>query len=414
MSRPKPALSIPLMAVKIPTLVGHLDYRRLELSKKQKRFAERYALIPDIDLNSFKTRAVIDWIRIAVLLEKTTQFQWIQRAIEPVIGRVPHIDNWSKDKNASSERFSITFQEPDIAKLYEAMAALEVKFGLAMDPVVHGIEVSVDFTPRTPSDLDRAKMTRVLCNHLLVRRDVMSDLRDRPRTVWGEGAGKTTRLLYDSARLTKTESNEFLISPDRDRAPFTDGTLEVGAREADVRWRVMDKVKDRQNRRTGTFLALDDKSKRARIEVTLDRPEMEALGVTYLDDLKTLNFTELQGRYFRFFLPTFSQRAELLSGARSAMEVWRDRQRSIKFTKTGVIGLKTMDDGLAEQKKGTQRAALPDLHRRGLRVPRIERVSIGEAGSFVAYEEMNKRVLTTLRNLGKRVADDFPPSFSRN
>jgi hypothetical protein len=47
---------------------------------------------------------------------------------------------------------------------------------------------------------------------------------------------------------------------------------------------------------------------------------------------------------------------------------------------------------------------------RGLRLPKAERTGDGPMGSFVAYEEMNNRVLTALRNLGKRVADDFEPS----
>jgi hypothetical protein len=161
--------------------------------------------------------------------------------------------------------------------------------------------------------------------------------------VWGEGTDKTIRLLPDADRLTQKQS---LLSTDWDNAPYTDGTLEVGAKEADMRWRIMDKVRDQQNRKAGTFIALDDKSKRARIEVTLDRPEVAALGVTSIDDLKKLNFTKLQGRYFRFLLPTFTQKSSVLPDVRSAMIGWRDFQRTIKFTRTGNIGLKTMDDVL--------------------------------------------------------------------
>lgn len=409
MSGPKPVLRVPLVARKVPALIGHLDYTKVLLPNSQKRLAGRYALQPEIDLSKFTTRAVIDWVTIGVLLDRTTQFQWIQREIEGLLGRVPHVDNGLRFANDPSVQFDIKIQEPDMLAVRRAVAALDAKFGLAMDACVRSIEISVDFTPRKPSDLDRAQMARVLSNHLLVRPDVTSNLRDRPRTVWGGGPDKTMRLLYDSARLTEEENQQFLVSADRDGAPFTDGTLEVGAMEADTRWRVMDKVIDRQNRQAGTFLALDDRSKRTRVEVTLDRPEVAALGVTFLDDLKTLNFTGLQGRYFRFFLPTFSRQAALQPDVRAAMELWRDRQRTIKFSKTGNLGLKAMDEAMAERHADLKREALPDLHKRRLRLPRTKRTGSGLAGSFVAYEEMNARVLTALRNLGKRVVADFGP-----
>lgn len=410
MSGPKPAISIPLVAIKRPAVIGHLDYTRVALARPQKRLVGRYALVPDIDLNAFKTRAVIDWIKIAVLLDRSTQFQWIQQAIKPAIGRVPHVANLFANPNAASNTFAITIQEPKISRVYEAMEILRSKFGLAMDPVVRGMEISVDFTPRTPSDLDRARMMRVLANHISVHSDVIANIRERPRTVWGTGSGNTQRLLFDSGRLSEIENREFLISPDRDSSPFADGTLEIGAREASARWRVMDKVKDQQNHSAGTFLDLDDGSKRARIEVTLDLPELRDLGVEYLDDLKALNFTKLQGRYFRFYLPTFDGSAETMTGARPAFEKWRDRSRTIKFMKTGMIGLKAMEQALGEQKREMRRAAIPMIHRLGLTASKIERVGLGETRTFVAYEELNKRVLTALRNLGKRAAADFPES----
>lgn len=127
MSGSKPAISIPLIAIKRPAIVGHLDYKRVALGKKQKRFAERYALVPDIDLNAFRTRAVIDWIEIAVLLDRSTQFQWIQQAIKPIIGRMPYVKSLFASPNAASNRFVITIQEPKISRVYTAMEVLNSK-----------------------------------------------------------------------------------------------------------------------------------------------------------------------------------------------------------------------------------------------------------------------------------------------
>jgi ribosomal protein S24E len=299
------------------------------------------------------------------------------------------------------------FQEPDMATVLKAMAVIEARFGMDRPPIVRSIEISVDFTPKVSSEVERAKIARVLMNHLLVDLDVITNIRDRPRTVWGRDQSSVTRLIYDSKHLTAEGNKRFLIETERDRAPFTDGTLEIGAKEANVSWRVMDKIIDRQNVSAGTCVVLGEAEKRARIEVTLDRPEVEALGITLLSDLNRLNFTRLQGRYFRFFLPTFTGAAALGPGRKSALLIWQDRQRAIKFSKSGGLSLKAMDDALAEQKTEIKRQALRDLHRRGLRLPGADRTGRGLVGSFVAYEELNDCTRTALRNLGLRVVAGF-------
>jgi len=402
-------LLVPLISAKAPALVGYLDYRRMELSKKQKRFDGRYALRPVIDLKQFTSRAVIDWITIGVLLNRHTQFQWIQKELESIVGRALYVENIFGDPNASSDGFDILFQEPEISVVLKAMDALRTKFGLALDPIVRSIEISVDFTPKTPNDLERARMVRLLMNHLQVNNDVISDVRDRPRTVWGrgEGEGKTNRLLYDSRHLTNDQNKRFLMETDRDRAPYTDGTLEVGKKNGQVKWRVMDKIIDRQNVAAGTFMPLDDRSKRARVEVTLDRPEVEALGITYLNDLKALSFTQLQGRYFQFALPTFASQVSRKTGIGMTIAAARNPERAAKFFKTGVMGLKAMDEVSAERWLRMRRTILPDMHERGLLLSPIERTAKGVAGTFVAYDELNKRVRIALRNLGRRVGADF-------
>lgn len=192
-----------------------------------------------------------------------------------------------------------------------------------------------------------------------------------------------------------------------DRAPYTDGTLEVGEKNASVTWRVMDKIIDRQNVAAGTFMPLDDKSKRARVEVTLNQPEVEALGITYLNDLRALSFTQLQGRYFQFALPTFVSQVNRKPGIGMTIAAARNPERAAKFFKTGVVGLKAMDEVRAERWLQMRRTILPDMHERGLLLSPIDRTAKGVAGTFVAYDELNARVRVALRNLGSRVGADF-------
>ncbi|WP_425640288.1 hypothetical protein [Agrobacterium radiobacter] len=407
MTAPQSLLTVPLLAKKVPAIVGHLTYSRVELPNGQKRLAGRYALCPDIDLGRFTARAVVDWLAVSISLKRTTQFQWLQSEIAGILGRTPFVKNRQGKPNNSSHGFEVRFQEPEMPIVLQAMAAIEAKYGMEKLPVVSSMEISVDFTPRVPSELERAKIARVLMNHLLVEQDVITNIRDRPRTVWGRDECSVARLIYNSKHLTAEENKRFLIETERDRAPFTDGTLEVGAKEANVRWRVMDKIIDRQNVRAGTCVVLGDAEKRARIEVTLDQPEVESLGITALSDLMHLNFTRLQGRYFRFFLPTFTGDAAWYPGRKSALLLWRDRQRATKFGKGGGLSLKAMDRALAEQHAEIKRHALQDLHRRGLRLPGGNRTGRGLAGSFVAYEELNERTRTALRNLGRRIVAGF-------
>ncbi len=397
---------IPLIAAKSKSLVGYLDYRREDLSNTQARLSGRYSIRPVLDFEQFKTRAVIDWITLRVTLDRNTQFQWLQREMESIVSRRSYVENVDGDKTASSKCFDIRFQEPEIATVLKSIAAVRAKFGLALEPSVRGIEISVDFTPKTPDDLLRARMVRVLMNHLQVRPDVTTNVRDRPRTVWGRGPNFTQRLLYDSRHLTPAENEQFLLETDRDRAPNVDGTLEVGEKDASVRWRVMDKVIDTQNISAGTFVLLDEKSKRARVEVTLAHPETENIGIGSLSDLRTFSFTKLQGKYFQFALPTFVAEP-VRASKRQALAAASNPERAAKFSKTGVIGLKAMDTTRDDARRNLRSRVMRHIHARGLRMSVLNRNAKGATSTFVAFEDLNQRARVALRNLGKRVSDGF-------
>ncbi len=131
------------------------------------------------------------------------------------------------------------------------------------------------------------------------------------------------------------------------------------------------------------------------------------MGINYLEDLKTLNFTKLQGSYFRFFLPTFHATDNLKAGPATSIKIWQDKQRLQKFLKTGCIGLQTMDDALLHERRAARSMAKKDLHSRGLALPAMNRSGVGWEGSFLAYPELNENVRYALTNLGLRIAGDF-------
>jgi hypothetical protein len=106
-----PAPSIPLMNKKSPELLGYLDYELIELENTQKRLAGRKALKPKINVTDYTASAVIDWIDIRVLLNRKTQFQWLQGDIEKILNKIAYVANSLENKNAPDDVFYIRFQD---------------------------------------------------------------------------------------------------------------------------------------------------------------------------------------------------------------------------------------------------------------------------------------------------------------
>lgn len=87
------APTIPLITKKSNKILGDLNYEFIDLTNTQKRLFGRKALKPQIDINDYTTRAVIDWIDIRVLLNRNTQFRWLQRDIKNILGKKVQITN---------------------------------------------------------------------------------------------------------------------------------------------------------------------------------------------------------------------------------------------------------------------------------------------------------------------------------
>lgn len=401
-------LSIPLISRKTaPLSIGQLLYRRAPVNKMQARLSGRYMLKPEVDLNDFSCRAVIDWITVCFWLGRETQHQWLQSDVVAVLGAKAFIHAIDEKPGGVSDKFDIRIQEPELPLLRQLHQRLEAKFDLHMPPLVRAMEISVDFTPREHDDVARSKLYTVLTRHIWTGRDTISRAERRMRYFPDASGTRMEHVLAYSPRQPKSVNDHHLVSTDRDRAPFVDSTYYVGARDDDVRWRIMDKVVDRQNRSAGTSLALDDAMKRMRVEVTLDRPEVAALGIDYVDDLKGLRFSTLQGRFFKFMLPTFPDEQQNGSTRRTAIATWKSRQRMEKFRKTGVIGLEAMDKVLDQQMKRLRKRSAHHLAQRGLALKPLARRGVGVTGHLVAYAEMNERIGIALTNLGQRVVNDF-------
>jgi hypothetical protein len=396
-------LTVPLHTIKSRSDLAYLRYDRIPVGMKQQRLMGRFKLVPQVQLYEYQCRAVIDWIKIRVTFGQLTQHQWVQDEVEPIIGRKCHIDVIDEKPGRVSDTFEITFQEPDLRRVERACSMLDARFRLQTSPIVCALEISVDFRSRFRDQRDRARLFMALTRHFHTTRDVMSRYGDRPRFSFGRGAQNAIGVIGRKKGHPERDDH-YLISLASDRVPYVDATYYVGAKQADVSWRVMDKVIDTQNRAAETFVSLEEPDKRVRIEVTLRGAAVADLGVNNLSDMKDLSLPRLQSRFFSFVLPTFIDARQMRSDFPAAAIAWKERQREQKFLNTGAIGLAAMDAALARQVKKVRLDARGDLRHRRVAMFPLARPGTGRSGSFVAYEEMNERVGVALRHLGERVA----------
>jgi hypothetical protein len=369
--------------------------------KKQARFKNRVLLQPEIELNDYTCSAVVDWIRMTYLTTKPTQWKWIQREIEKATCRRLHVDGTKLFNETQYREFEVTIQEPSLKLLRVAEEAVSGRWGLDSEPEIVGLEISVDFRPKSPSDELLAKMFGVLVRSHLPSRDVIANLRDRPRFTWRTATGETrTRHVLAYDRVKPERNDELLQHSKGDAPPRTGSTFYAGERDSHCSWRIMTKVLDQQNLAAGTRLELPEDRHRVRIEVTLGREELRAIGIVSVPDLMSYRFQTFQGRFFNFRLPTFTD-LDNLRGRTKLLSEHLENERRKKFLNAGVVGLNAMDEARSRQ----GRASRPSVRRnlgRPLAPPR--RTGVGRNLTLASYDALTRKVIYALRHLGESFA----------
>lgn len=387
-------LSVPVPTIKNPG-IEILEYVVVRKKTVQARLSARVTLVPNMDMNAFKCSAVIDWLKLRIVLRIPTQSRWVHSALPD---DVKVRGCWvSKPLDTSSNvgcAFDLTFQEPSREVVVNALRQIGDVYGLSSEPELGAIEFSIDFTPWTHLDSERHLLVAILARHLRPDPLLWNTHRGKPRCTWG--GPNETQFLFPHSRDPEVDQVMMPLDPDLDHGTYADATLYVGPRDGDVMFRIMEKLIDRQNRAAGTRLLLPQQKRRARIEVTIRGQELEKVGLRRLSDLAEFRFTRLQGRYFRFMLPTFPA-GEPASSLERNIQVWREKRRRSKFALTGVIGLELHDRAWASVGR-TARRRTKGLERRG-RVAR--RRAVGVNGTFIAYSALNRRIQTALRHLGE-------------
>lgn len=370
-----------------------LNYREAPVTCRQRRLDGRVALWPDLDLTAFRCRAVVDWIDVSIRTTKPTQARWLNVRIDRAIGRNCNVQDLGGDG------FKVRFQDPDLAKIEVAVRSIEASHGISAPVDVVAMEVSVDFTPAAPGDeAQRRRLVAILARHFRPGRDVISDGRDWPRFTWGRRSENTAGVL---PRKKDWVDVDRLMFNGNDCTPSPDATFYVGEKGARSAWRIMDKILDQQNLVAGTAVVLPDELKRVRIEVTLRKDELQDLGIRTLADAGAFKFTRLHKPFFCFMTPTFAVPKGSAAGWRqSAVKVLEDERRT-KFLNTGIIGLEAMDNAWKDRRESHREGMRAIFRERRWPLTRI-RIGGGQAGTMVAYLELNARVEMALRKLTKR------------
>lgn len=375
-----------------------LQYTAEAAGMQQARFQDRVILRPNIDLNDFSCRAVIDWIELEIEVDKPTQFRWIQDQITPILGRKPYVEGLNSGNGNVAVRFRIRLQEAHIFEVHKIIVVLQARFNLAGLPSVSEMEVSIDFTPRQPSDVDRGKLLGVLFRHFHPSRDVMSNYQDRPNHSWGKGF-RNERVFYGNRSL---EDRLEIVALEKCRATPIDATLYFGEKGSSSKWRLMDKIVDQQNVPGGTFNPLSEADKRVRIEVTLNSEELGRIGISTPEDLNDFTFTKLQGAYFEFMLPTFSNTNSLPGGTQGICRDFLERRRQTTFLAIGVVGLQALDQARAVYASTKMPEMRGVLRQRNILLPQRRRTAPRRTGTLVSYNELTTRVQMALRKLQER------------
>ncbi|MDQ6434356.1 hypothetical protein RB623_09875 [Mesorhizobium sp. LHD-90] len=348
-----------------------------------------------IDLKAYTCRAVIDWLELRVVLDRSTQERWINDEIRHATGDSPWVEDL--DDPAEGTKFRIRFQEPLLGEVKKAVEAIDRKWKLLEPPEFRGMEISFDARPRVYSEEALAWMFGVLVRTHLPSRDVITDLNDRPRFAWGKAKEQTGYVLAYNKVAPKLR-DEFLLRTDKDLMTPFDATYYAGAKGSSSSRRTMVKVIDEQNKATGAMKILPDGERRVRLEVTLLESELRKIGITSIDDLAAFSFQKFQGLYFKFLLPTFEQPGRRSTLALQAVTNAIEQDRRKKFLVTGIVGLEAMDEV-----KRREREAIRKRSKKSVKA--LEATSRRGAGRFstmVQYEALTRQVIHALRHLGLR------------
>ncbi|MDZ4088042.1 MAG: hypothetical protein U1E69_14730 [Tabrizicola sp.] len=345
---------------------------------------------------------MIDFVEVLITTKRNTDRNAVRRWVAECIGES---SIWCKQVDGSKNsacQFRVSIYDPTVSLLMRLDKRIaDSPAGLARSIEISELEISVDFYSRSGSDEERLAMFGILQRTLLPATSMWEQKRMHPRFTWGKQKNETRFLLPRSRSGTLHHS-----LPD---SPYLDSTVYYGEENSDWEIRVQNKVADQ--RRDTDARTLNRHEKRARIEVTLAGDRLTALKLKTLGDLDRVSFTTVQGEFFHFALPTFTESA-FHPQLQSAEDELNRRERE-QFRGGGVACLERLRSAKKQwlQTVPTRMTGMKISHlqqlRNHLRAKGIalkdRRAGRGLRGTTVAYAELNDMVRSALRDLERRI-----------
>lgn len=382
-----------------------LTFIESEVRNKQPRFRNRRVLTPKIDPKRYRFKAVIDFVVVRVFTN-STQFQWIQQELRTVLPRDSWISPINPGGGKEADEFDITIQEPSsTAVVAAAIEAVGSRRGERKAPQIRKIEFSLDVYSRDRSDNTREEMVGLLQRTYFAATERWANDLDMPRSTaaTNDQPGSKTLTNYLPPKMEGRRKASLCVRPEPEefRSPFLEGTMYLGEKDTSGMIRIQNKERDQQNLEAGTFKALSEDQKRARVEVTLEGQDLEILGLRELRDFPAFSYTKLQKKYFQFMLPTFAGVDIAKSSAIQAITSVEERKRADIFLTSGLLALLKRDEVWGNYKV-SERSEIKKVFRlNGWSLVRV-RTGIGSTSTSIAYEALNKQVATAFRHLGER------------
>lgn len=390
-----------------------VPYNVVKIRSVRDRYKGRYKLEPEIDLSNYKTTAVIDYIELEFSLSRETQKKHLQKTIAKFCKKSVSIRfNRDVTGNTSSE-FKAKIQEADLREISKAIGAAKTKWGFAKEPTVTAIEISIDFYPHTADVKERKLMSAVLMRHLLPPHSMINTKESRPRS-WGAKEAKlleeyesrfSSKIALTHGYKNKPKSN-FLTKMEESGKPLriaatytpeTDATLYFGKRNSDAEMKIMDKVSDNENYKTGHREILVPNECRSRVEVTLRGAEMKRLEIDSFDGLCRFSFARLQGQYFRFATPTFVSQRQTNTNFKETYVNFIELQLKDIFLKTSTASIYLIEAELRRRRL----MAIRERKTKGM-LTKPSSLKLGPMGNMIILDQLNGRIRKALEGLSKR------------
>lgn len=226
-----------------------------------------------MDYSKFKINSVIDWVEVKIILKGATNHQTIRRHL-PLAERGVYIHPVdATSENGTSNTFSVRKQEPESAESFsKLMQVLQEKFPFSEEPVITGVEISVDARSKAKSIDELKEMAEIFLK--------FNKRPNKWRICGPKGTrGEVSFVGNIGSRATREAVGRGL-------------GLNAGNRGDTVAMRIYVKSTDNSGK-----TILDIKDQRARIEVTLSGVD---LPFQTLEEWGRYSFEKLAQPYFSF------------------------------------------------------------------------------------------------------------------